>query len=89
MFNGPENHRKCQQRQRDKFFSKIPIFFVAKHNVVVDLYLSMRKLSNLSRHVAPFGNLSLGVFFSVDLFSRLKGVWILPVQLLEAPYSIS
>ena len=53
MFNGPENHRKCQQRQRDKFFSKIPIFFVAKHNVVVDLYLSMRKLSNLSRHMSP------------------------------------
>ena len=69
MFNGPENHRKCQQRQRDKFFSKIPIFFVAKHNVVVDLYLSMRKLSNLSRHVSRFGNLSHGVFFSVDLFS--------------------
>ena len=69
MFNGPENHRKCQQRQRDKFFSKIPIFFVAKYYVVVDLYLSMRKLSNLSRHVSPFGNLSHGVFFSVDLFS--------------------
>ena len=34
-----------------------------------DLYLSMRKLSNLSRSFA-FGNLSRGIFFSVDLFFR-------------------
>ena len=74
MFNGPANPRKFHLRKRDTFFSKIPIFFVAKHNVVVDLYLSMRKLSNLSRHMSPFGYLSLGVFFSVDLFSRLKGL---------------
>ena len=72
MFNGSANHRKFQQRQRNKFFSKIPIFFVAKHYAVVDLYLSMRKLWNLSRHVSPFGNLSHGVFFSVDLFSRRR-----------------
>ena len=68
MFKGPENHRKFHQRKRDIFFSNIPIFFVAKHYAVVDLYLSMR----LSRHVSPFGNLSHGVFFSVDLFSRRR-----------------
>ena len=68
MFKGPENHRKFHQRKRDKFFSNIPIFFVAKHYAVVDIYLSMR----LSRHVSPFGNLSQGVFFSVDLFSRRR-----------------
>ena len=42
-------------------------------------YLSMRRLSNLS----PFGNLSHVVFFSVDLFSSLQGLWILRVQSLE------
>ena len=32
--------------------------------------LSMRKLSTMSRHLAPFDNLSHGLFCSVDLFSR-------------------
>ena len=32
--------------------------------------LSMRKLSTMSRHLAPFGNLSRGLFCSADLFSR-------------------
>ena len=32
--------------------------------------LSMRKLSTMSRHLAPFGNLCHGLFCSVDLCSR-------------------
>ena len=53
------------------FTRKIPIFILRKtlRNVIElrqDQYMSMRKLSNLS----PFGNLSHGVFFSVDLSFR-------------------
>ena len=32
----------------------------------------MRKLSNLLHHLSPFSNLSLGVFFLVELFFRRR-----------------
>ena len=71
MFNGPVNLRKFHRRKRDESYSKDPYFILRKtlRNVIElrqDQYMSMRKLSNLS----PFGNLSHGVFFSVDLSFR-------------------
>ena len=71
MFNGPVNLRKFHPRKSDESYSKDPYFILRKtlRNVIElrqDQYTSMRKLSNLS----PFGNLSHGVFFSVDLFFR-------------------
>ena len=79
MFNGPAN-----------LGSKDPYFLCRKTlrngiEIRQDRYLSMRRLSNLS----PFGNLSHGVFFSVDLFFRRDGLWILRVQLLEIQDSIT
>ena len=34
MLNGPANLRKFHRRKRDKFYSKDPLFFVAKHYVM-------------------------------------------------------
>ena len=56
------------RRKSDESRSKDPYFLCRKTfrnglELGQDLYLSMRKLSNLSR----IGNLSHGVFFSVDL----------------------
>ena len=67
MFNDSANLTKFHRRKRDKSCSKDPYFLCRKtlRNGIAlcqDLYLSMIKLSNLS----PFGNLSHGVFFSVD-----------------------
>ena len=72
MFYDPANHKKFHRKKRDKFCSRDPYFFCRKasRNGIEprqDLYLSMRKLSNLSR---SFDNLSHDVFFSVDLFFR-------------------
>ena len=71
MFNGPANLRKFHRRKEDKSYSKGSYFLCRKAlrkgiEFLQDLYLSMRKLSNLS----PSGNPS---FFSVDLFSRHRG----------------
>ena len=60
--------RKC-----DKSRSKDPYFLCRETfrngiELRLDLYLSLRKLSNLS----PIGNLSHGVFFPVDLFIRRR-----------------
>ena len=79
MFNGPAN-----------LGSKDPYFLCRKTlrngiEIRQDRYLSLRRLSNLS----PFGSLSHGVFFSVDLFFRRDGLWILRVQLLEIQDSIT
>ena len=67
MFNGPANLRKFHRRKRNKSCSKDSYFLCHKTlrygmELRQDLYLSMRKL----------GNLSLGVFFSVDLFFRRR-----------------
>ena len=88
MFNSPANLRKFQRRKRDKSFSKDPYFHCRKtlrngRELCQDLYLSMRKLSNLS----PF--LSHGISFSVDIFSSIEGLWILRVQLMESLDSIT
>ena len=73
MFDGPENLRKFHRRKRHIACSKDPNFLCHKTlrngiELRQDLYHSMRKLSNLS----PFGNLSHGVFSSVDLFFRRR-----------------
>ena len=67
MFNGSANLRKFHRRKRDKSCSKDPYFLCYKTlcygmELRQNLYLNMRKL----------GNLSLGVFFSVDLFFRRR-----------------
>ena len=69
MFNGLANLWKFNRRERDKYHSRDSYFLCRKifRNEIElpqDLYLSMRKLSNLS----PFCNLSHRVFFSVCLF---------------------
>ena len=71
MVDGPLNLRKFHLRKRDKSHLKDPYFLRLKTlrngmNFRQDRYLSLRRLSNLS----PFGNLSHGVSFSVDLFFR-------------------
>ena len=71
MFNVPANLRKFHRQKRDKSCSKDPYLLCRKAlrdgiELRQDLYLSMRKLSNLS----PSGNLSHGVSFSVDLFFK-------------------
>ena len=71
MVDGPSNLRKFHLRKRDKSHLKDPYFLCLKTlrngmNFRQDRYLSLRRLSNLS----PFGNLSHGVSFSVDLFFR-------------------
>ena len=88
MFNSPANLRKFQWRKRDKSFSKDPYFLFRKtvrngRELRQDLYLSKRKLSNLS----PF--LSHDISFSVDIFSGVEGLWILRVQLMETLDSIT
>ena len=69
MFNGSADLRKFQQRKCNKS-RKIPIFCrkTLRNGIELrqDRYLNMRRLSNL----LPLGNLSHGVFFSVDLFFR-------------------
>ena len=69
MFNGLANLWKFHRRERDKYHSRDSYFLCRKIfrngiELPQDLYLSMRKLSNLS----PFCNLSHRVFFSVCLF---------------------
>ena len=61
------------ERNRDKSYSKDPYFIFRKTfrdgiELRQDRYLSMSRLSNQS----PFGNLSHGVFSSVDLFFRRR-----------------
>ena len=78
MFNGPENLRKSNRRNYDKFYKKDPYFLCPKtlHNGIEfrqDQYLSMRKLSNLSQAFA-FSNLFRSVFFPVDLFSGVESL---------------
>ena len=75
MFNGPANLRKFDRRKSDKFYSNDPYFRCRKTlrngiKIRQDRYLSKRGLSNLP----PFGSLSHGVFFSVDLFFRREGL---------------
>ena len=89
MCNGPANLRKFHRRKSDKFYSNDPYFRCRKTlrngiEIRQDRYLSKRGLSNLP----PFGSLSHGVFFSVDLFFRREGLWILRVKLLEILDSI-
>ena len=69
MLNVPVNLRKFHGRKPEKSCPIDPYFLCGKilRNGIElrrDLYLSMRKLSNLSH----FGNLSHGVFFSVEVF---------------------
>ena len=71
MFNGSANLRKFHRQKRDKSCSKDPYLLCRKAlrdgiELRQDLYLGMRKLSNLS----PSGNLSQDVSFSVDLFFK-------------------
>ena len=70
MFKGPANLGKFHRRKRDKSYSKDPYFLCRKTliNGIGLRCLSTRRLSNL----APFGNLSHGVFFSFNLFFRCK-----------------
>ena len=73
MFDGPENLGKFHRRKRHISCSKDPNFLCHKTSrngieLRQDLYRSMLKLSNLS----PFGNLSHGVFYSIDLFFRRR-----------------
>ena len=73
MVDGPSNLRKFHLRKGDKSHLKDPYFLRLKTlrngmNFRQDRYLSLRRLSNLS----PFGNLSHGVFSSVDLFLRRR-----------------
>ena len=63
MFNGTANLKKFHRRKRDKSYSKDPCCLCRK-TLRQDRYLSMRRLSNRP----AFCNLSLCVFFSVDLF---------------------
>ena len=75
MFNSPANLRKFHRRKRDKSCSKDPYFLYRKTSrngkeLSQDLYLNVRKLSNLS----PFDNLL--TVFSFRLTS-LSGVEVL------------
>ena len=68
MVDGPSNLRKFHLRKRDKSHLKDPYFLCLKTlrngmNFRQDRYPSLHRISNLS----PFGNLSHGVSFSVDL----------------------
>ena len=67
MFNGPANLTKFDRRKSDKSYSKDAYLLCRKAlrngiELRQDRLLSMRRPSTL----LPFGNLSLGVFFSVD-----------------------
>ena len=73
MFNGSENLRKFHRRKGDKSCSKDHCLLCRKtlHNGIKlrqDLYLSMRKLSNLSRSVAFWQSFPLCFLFSWPLF---------------------
>ena len=76
MFNGPANLTKFDRRKRDKSYWKDPYLLCRKAlrngiELRQDRFLSMRRLSTL----LPFGNLSLGVFLSVDLsFKRRRPI---------------
>ena len=76
MFNGPVNLRKFHRRKRDKSCSKYPYFLCHKtsRNGIEprqDLYLRCVNI-RICRDLSPLGNLSQGVFFSVDLFFRRR-----------------
>ena len=71
MVKGPANLRKFHRRERDESHLKDSDFLCLKTlrnemKLRQDRYLSLRRLSNLS----PFGNLSHGVSFLIDLFFR-------------------
>ena len=76
MFNGPVNLRKFHRRKRDKSCTKYPYFLCHKttRNGIEprqDLYLRCVNI-RICRDLSPLGNLSQGVFFSVDLFFRRR-----------------
>ena len=76
MFYDPANHRKFHRKKRDKFFSRDPYFLCRKtsRNGIEprqDLYLRCVNI-RIGRDLSPLGNLSQGVFFSVDLFFRRR-----------------
>ena len=76
MFDGPANLRKLHRRKRDKSCSKYPYFLCRKtsRNGIEprqDLYLRCVNI-RICRDLSPLGNLSQGVFFSVDLFFRRR-----------------
>ena len=74
MVKGPANLRKFHRRKRDESHLKDSYFLCLKKlrngmKLHQDRYLRLRRLSNLS----PFGNVSHGVSFSVDLiFKRTR-----------------
>ena len=73
MFNGSAKLTKFDRRKSDKSYSKDPYLLCRKAlrngiDLRQDRFLSMRRLSTL----LPFGNLSLGGFFSVDLSFRRR-----------------
>ena len=76
MFYDPANHRKFHRKKRDKFCSRDPYFLCRKtsRNGIEprqDLYLRCVNI-RIGRDLLPLGNLSQGVFFSVDLFFRRR-----------------
>ena len=90
MFNGSANLRKFQRQKRDKSCSKDPYLLCRKAlrdgiELRQDLYLSMRKLSNLS----PSGNLSHGISFSVDLIFKGGRPMNITKAVSETPDSIT
>ena len=75
MFNGPPNLRKSRRRKHDKSCLKDPYFFCHKpqRNEIElrqDLYLSMRKLSNLS----PLAIFPTVFSFRLTSFSGAEGL---------------
>ena len=69
MFNGSENLRKFHRRRGDKSCSKDHCLLCRKTllngiKLRQDIYLSMRKLSNLSRSVAFWQSFPLCFLFS-------------------------
>ena len=86
MFNSPANLRKFHRRKRDKSCSKDPYFLYRKTSrngkeLGQDLYLNVRKLSNLS----PFDNLLTVFSFRLTSLSGVEVLWILRVMLLKKP----
>ena len=75
MFSSPANLGNLPKETRyislEDLYFLYPITLRNRIELRQDLCLSMRKLSNLSRHMLPFGNLWHGVFFSVSLFFRI------------------
>ena len=78
MFNGPPNLRKFRRRKHDKSCVKDPYFILffchkTQRNEIElrqDLYLSMRKLSNLS----PLAIFPTVFSFRLTSFSGVEGL---------------